>query len=158
MLSTSSVLFLVPGAVGSWCRCLFLGVRWWLWLPGVVVLWCASALVPVSGLAVIRCLPCGVLLPCVVSCGAVLLCGAVLWLPVIFFFFGLPVALLFCFLLKICCKTRENGFPFLKINENPTLRNPRASSKTTCYSLTYVLPFGLHGVVVESTTNSVSHT
>ena len=76
---------------GAWC-CWFLvslpvfWVPWWLWLPGVVVWWCLSAFVPVSGLAVVRCLPCGVLLPCVVSCGAVLLCGAVLWCLVVFFF------------------------------------------------------------------------
>ena len=87
VLSASSVLFLVPGVVGSWCRCLFLGVCWWLWLPGVVLWWCVSALVPVSGLAVARRLPCGVLLPCVVSCGAVLQCGALLWCPVFFFCF-----------------------------------------------------------------------
>ena len=43
-----SALFLVPGAVCSWCRCLFLGVCWWLWLPGVVFGWCVSALVSVS--------------------------------------------------------------------------------------------------------------
>ena len=64
---------------GNWCPCLLLGVCWWLWLPGVVVWWCVSALVPVSGLAVARRLLCGVLLPCVVSCGAVLPCGAMLW-------------------------------------------------------------------------------
>ena len=44
-----SGLFLVPRAVGSWCRCLFLGVRWWLWLPGVVLWWCLSALMSMSG-------------------------------------------------------------------------------------------------------------
>ena len=49
VLSAWSALFLVLGAVGSWCRCVFLGVRWWLWLPGVVVWWCVSALVSVSG-------------------------------------------------------------------------------------------------------------
>ena len=87
VLSASSVLFLVPGAVGSWCRCLFLGFCWWLWLPGVVVWRCLSVLVPVSVLAVVPCLPCGVLLPCVVSCGAVLPSVAVLWCPVVFFFF-----------------------------------------------------------------------
>ena len=118
VLSASSVLFLVPGVVGSWCRRLLLGVRWWLWLPGVVVWCCVSALVNVSGLAVARRLPCGVLLPCVVSCGAVLPCGAVLWCPVVafFLFFSLLVALVFCFPFKISCKTRENCFPFLKIN------------------------------------------
>ena len=119
VLSASSVVFLVPGVVGSWCRCLLLGVRWWLWLPGVVVWCCESASVPVSGLAVAQRLPCGVLLPCVVSCGAVLPCGAVLWCPVVsfsLFFSSLLVALVFCFPLKISCKTRENGFPFLKIN------------------------------------------
>ena len=73
---------------GSRCRCLLLGVCWWLWLPGVVVWWCVSALVPVSGLAVAQRLPCGVLLPCAVSCGAVLPCGAVLWCPVFFFCFS----------------------------------------------------------------------
>ena len=72
----------------SWSRCLLLGVCWWLWLPGVVVWWCVSALVPVSGLAVPWRLPCGVLLPCAVSCGAVLPCGAVLWCPVCFFCFS----------------------------------------------------------------------
>ena len=82
VLCASSVLFLVAGVVGSWCRCLLLGVRWWLWLPRVVVWWCVSALVPVSGLAVAERLPCGVLFPCAVSCGAVLPCGAVLWCPV----------------------------------------------------------------------------
>ena len=87
VLCVSSVLFLVAGVVGSCCRCLLLGVCWWLWLPGVVVWWCVSALVPVSGRAVTRRLPCGVLLPCVVSCGAVLPCGAVLWCPVFFYCF-----------------------------------------------------------------------
>ena len=88
VLCASSVLFLVAGVVGSWCRCLLLGVYWWLWLPGVVVWWCVLALLPVSGPAVARLLPCGVLLPCVVSCGAVLPCGAVLWCPVFFFCFS----------------------------------------------------------------------
>ena len=78
VLCASSALFLVAGAFDSWCRCLLLGICWWLWLPGVVVWWCVSALVPVSGLAVARRLSCGVLLPCAVSCGAVLPCGAVL--------------------------------------------------------------------------------
>ena len=87
VLCASSVLFLVAGVVGSWCRCLLLGVCWWLWLPGVVVWWCVSALVPVSGLAVAGRPPCGVPFPCAVSCGAVLPCGAVLWCPVLFFFF-----------------------------------------------------------------------
>ena len=97
VLCASSVLFLVAGVVDSWCRCLLLRVCWWLWLPGVVVWWCVSALVPVSGLAVARRLPCGVLLPCAVSCGAVLPCGAVLWCPVFFFlFFSLLVALVSC--------------------------------------------------------------
>ena len=81
-LCALSVLFLVAGVVGSWCRCLLLRVCWWLWLPGVVVWWCVSALVPVSGLAVAGRPPCGVPLPCAVSCGAVLPCGAVLWCPV----------------------------------------------------------------------------
>ena len=88
VLCASSVLFLVAGVVGSWCRCLLLGVCWWLWLPGIVVRWCVSALVPLSGLAVARCLPCGVLLPCAESCGAVLPCRAVLWCPVFFFCFS----------------------------------------------------------------------
>ena len=92
VLCASSVLFLVAGVVGSWCRCLLLGVCWWLWLPGVVVWWCVSAPVPVSGLAVAGRPPCGVPFPCAVSCGAVLPCGAVLWYPVFFFFF-----LFFCF-------------------------------------------------------------
>ena len=87
MLCASSVLFLVVGVVGSRCRCLLLGVCWWLLLPGVVVWWCVSALVSVSGLAVARRLPGGVLLPCAVSCGAVLPFGAVLWCPVFFFCF-----------------------------------------------------------------------
>ena len=84
VLCTLSVLFLVAGVVGSWCRCLLLGVCWWLWLPGVVVWWCVSALQPVSGPAVAQPLPCRVLLPCGVSRGAVLPCGAVLWCPVFF--------------------------------------------------------------------------
>ena len=63
VLCASSVLFLVAGVVGSWCRCLLLGVCWWLWLPGVVVWWCVSALVPVSGLAVAGRPPCGVPFP-----------------------------------------------------------------------------------------------
>ena len=108
VLSALSALFLVPGVVGSWCRCLLLGVCWWLWLPGVVVWWCVSALVPVSGQAVAGRLPCGVLLPCVVSCGAVLPCGAVLWCPV---FPSLFFVLAGRFPFKISCKTRENGFP-----------------------------------------------
>ena len=87
VLRASSVLFLVAGVVGSWCRCLSLGVCWWLWLPGVVVWWCVSAWVPVSGLALAQRLPCGVLLPCAVSCGALLPCGAVLWCVVFFFLF-----------------------------------------------------------------------
>ena len=90
VLCASFARFLVAGVVGSWCRCLLLGVRWWLWLPGVVVWWCVSALVPVSGLCVAGRPPCGVPFPCAVSCGAVLPCGAVLWCPVFFFFF-------FCF-------------------------------------------------------------
>ena len=94
VLCASSVLFLVAGVVGSWCRCLLLGVCWWLWLPGVVIWWCVSALVPVSGLAVAGRPPCGVPFPCAVSCGAVLPCGAVLWCPVFFFFFPLLVALI----------------------------------------------------------------
>ena len=49
VLSAWSALFLVLGAVSSWCRCVFLRVSWWLWLPGVVVWWCVSALVSVSG-------------------------------------------------------------------------------------------------------------
>ena len=81
VLSASSALFLVPVVIGSWCRCLLLRVCRWLWLPGIVVWWCVSALMPVSGLAVAGRLPCGVLLPCVVSC------GAVLWCPVFFFRF-----------------------------------------------------------------------
>ena len=97
VLCASSVLFLVAGVVGSWCRCLLLGVCWWLWLPGVVVWWCVSALVPVSGLAVAGRPPCGVPFPCAVSCGAVLPCGAVLWCPVFFLLcFSLLVALVFC--------------------------------------------------------------
>ena len=87
VLCASSVLFLVAGVVGSWCRCLLSGVCWWLWLPGVVVWWCVSALVPVSGLAVAGRPPCGVPFPCAVSCGVVLPCGAVPWCPVFFFFF-----------------------------------------------------------------------
>ena len=89
VLCASSVLFLVAGAVGSWCRCLLFGVCWWLWLPGVLVWWCVSAWVPVSGLDVARHLPCGVLHPCVVCCGALLPCGVVLWCPVFFFPFYL---------------------------------------------------------------------
>ena len=88
VLCALSVLFLVAGVVGSWCRCLLLGICWWLWLRGVVVWWCVSALVPVSGLAVARLLPCGVLFPCAVSGGTVLPCGAVLWCPVFFFCFS----------------------------------------------------------------------
>ena len=76
------------GVVGSWCPCLLLGVCWWIWLPGVVVWWCVSALVPVSGVAVAGRPPCGVPFPCAVSCGAVLPCGAVLWCPVFFFCFS----------------------------------------------------------------------
>ena len=99
VLRASSVLFLVAGVVGSWCCCLVLRVCWWLWLPGVVVWWCVSALVPVSGLAVAGRPPCGVPFPCAVSSGAVLPCGAVLWCPVFFFFFlffSLLVALVSC--------------------------------------------------------------
>ena len=80
VLCASSVLFLVAGVVGSWCRCILLGVCWWLWLPGVVVWWCVSALVPVSGLAVAWRLPCGAPLPCecpvALCCRVVLCCGA----------------------------------------------------------------------------------
>ena len=86
VLCASFVLFLVACVVASWCRCLLLRVCWWLWLPGVLVWWCVSALLPVSGLAAAGRLPCGVLFPCAVSCGAVLPCGAVLWCPVFFFF------------------------------------------------------------------------
>ena len=97
VLCASSVRFLVAGVVGSWCRCLLLGVCWWLWLPGVVVWWCVSALVPASGLDVAGRPPCGVPFPCAVSCGAVLPCGAVLWCPVFFFlFFSLLVVLVSC--------------------------------------------------------------
>ena len=49
VLSAWSALFPVPAAVGSRCRCVFLGVCWFLWLPGAVVWWCLSALVSVSG-------------------------------------------------------------------------------------------------------------
>ena len=95
VLSAWSVLFLVLGAVGSWCRCVFLGVRWWLWLPGVVVFggvcrpWCPC----LAASPVAQRLPCGVLFPCAVSCGAVLPCGAVLWCPVVFFSFFLFLCL-----------------------------------------------------------------
>ena len=91
VLCASSVLFLVAPLVGSRCRYLLFGVCWWLWLPGIVVWWCVSALVPVSGLAGAWRLPCGVLLPCAVSCGAVLPCGSVLWCP-FFSFFGFLLA------------------------------------------------------------------
>ena len=49
LVSAWSVLFLVPGAVGSWCRRLFLGVCCRLWLPGVVIWRAVSALVSLSG-------------------------------------------------------------------------------------------------------------
>ena len=88
VLCASSVLLLVAGVVGSWCRCLLLGVCWWLWLPGVVAWWCVSALVPMFGLAVAGRPPFGVPFPCAVSCGAVLPCGAVLWCPVFFLCFS----------------------------------------------------------------------
>ena len=109
--------------VGAWCGCMFLGVRWWAWLPGVVFWWCVSVPVSVSR-RVARCpvarrlhvVPCGVLLLCVVSCGAVLLCGALLWCPAVFF--ALLVALVFSVPVKIPCETRKNGFLFSKMNEN----------------------------------------
>ena len=78
---------------GGWC-CWFLvllpfvGGLLVALVAGVVFCRCVSALVPVSGLAVARRLPCGVLLPCALSCGAVLPCGAVLWCPVFFFCFS----------------------------------------------------------------------
>ena len=75
-----SALFLVPGAVGSWCRCLFFGVPWWLWLPGVVVWWCVSALVSVSGRVSLRSassLWCPGPLCCVLWCCAAVWCCAV---------------------------------------------------------------------------------
>ena len=103
VLCASSVLFLVAGVVGSWCRCLLLGVCWWLWLPGVVVWWCVSALVPVSGLAVAGRPPCGVLCPCAVSCGAVRPRGAVLGaLSSFFFFFGFLFLSLLVTLVSCC--------------------------------------------------------
>ena len=43
------------------------------------------------------------------------------------------------------------------INDPGQHFHPRASSKTIFYLLTYVLPVGLRGVVVESTPNSFSH-
>ena len=80
VLCASSVLFLVAGVVGSCCRCLLLRVCWWLWMPGVVVWWCVSALMPVSGLAIARRLPvvsCSpVLCPVALCCRVVLCCGA----------------------------------------------------------------------------------
>ena len=90
VLCASSVLFLVAGVVGSRCRCLLLGVCWWLWLPGVVVWWCVSALVPVSGPAVAQWFPCSVLLPC----AAVWFCAVVPCLLLLFF--SLLVALVSC--------------------------------------------------------------
>ena len=100
-----------------------------------------------------------------------LLLGAYLWFPLVSCYPVLSpmvlcsvvvlllwcLAVLFAFLvalvirphLKIPCKTRKNGFSFLKINENYALRNPRGSSKTTNIFLTYMSPAGLHGVVVE---------
>ena len=93
VLSALSALFLVLGAVGSWCRCVFFGVRWGsgclaLSSGGVCRPWCPC----LAASPVHRRLPCGVLFPCVVSCGAVLPCCAVLWYPVVFLFlfFFLP--------------------------------------------------------------------
>ena len=102
VLSALSALFLVLGAVGSWCRCVFLGVCWWLWLPGVVVWWCVSALVSVSGRVSRRSassLWCPVPLCCVLwRCAAVWCCSLVpCRLFLLFFFCALLVALVVCF-------------------------------------------------------------
>ena len=91
VLFRCAVLFPVACVVGSWCRCLLLGVCWWLWLPGVVVWWCVLVgwlvgwlVWPSLGVFPV---PGGVPVPCAVSCGALLPCGAMLWRPVFFFFF-----------------------------------------------------------------------
>ena len=83
VLCASSVLFLVAGVVGSWCRCLLLGVRRWLWLPGGFVwLWCPCLVWPSLGVlpAVSRS---PVLCPVARCCRVVLCCGA---LSSVFFF------------------------------------------------------------------------
>ena len=101
VLSAWSALFLVLGAVGSWCRCVFLGVRWWLWLPGVVVWWCVSALMSVSGRVSRRSassLWCPVPLCCVLSrCAAVWCCAVVPCRLFVLVFCALLLALGVCF-------------------------------------------------------------
>ena len=99
VLSAWSALSLVLGAVGSWCRCVFLGSAGG---SGCLVLSFGGVCRPccpcLAASPIARRLPCGVLFPCVVSCGAVLPRGAVLWCPVVFFFFSffLP-CLVVCF-------------------------------------------------------------
>ena len=91
-------------ALVAWhCRlvvCVGSGVRIGPRRPSLCVLVCFP---------VVSCSP--VLCPVVLWCRVVLCCGALLS-----FFFALLVVLVFCFPLKICRKTRKNGFPFLKIN------------------------------------------
>ena len=82
VLSAWSALFLVLGAVGAWCCYVFLGVRWWLWLPGIVVLvvcvgfgvrvW--PRLLSLGIFPVVSCSP--VLCPMALCCRVVLCCGA----------------------------------------------------------------------------------
>ena len=166
------VVVCCAGSCGAVLCCCAL-CRFFLWPAvlccGLLSAWLAALFCGAGCCAALLSL--GALLPCAVPRGAVLRCGAVVSRPAALFVFVLcPVVL--CFRLVLCCGASSSFLPcwwrwlsaspekspvkpvkmvfhFVKINSNYTLRNPLASSKTTFYSLTYVLPFGLHGVVVE---------
>ena len=78
---------------------------------GVCRLWCPCLVWPSLGVfPVVSCSP--VLCPVALCCRVVLCCGALSS----FLVFSLLVSLVCVFPLKISCKSREDGFPFLKIN------------------------------------------
>ena len=138
---------------GAMCCCLlFLGVCCWVSLSAVVSSWCVSVSLSLSGR--VACCPvvcCGVSwcsspLCCVLWCCASLWCCAVVRCCLLCLAAGVG---LFSLPLKPPRKTRKNRFPFFRMNEDYTQRNTRASSRITNIFLTYLLPVGLQGVVVE---------
>ena len=105
----------------GWCLVLMsvFGGHWWVWYPGTVFWWCASALGSLSGRVVHRpvgwrldLVPCCFLFPGALSCGALLPGGAVLsGFPVL-----LPLLLVFVFAhyFKSHCKIRKKtNFSFV---------------------------------------------